>query len=62
MNKDVYIASWFLKQGNSRSSVPTGKSKYAKFKYNLLICFQKQELITIHPTTKVIGQKNFNKN
>jgi len=53
MNKDVYIASWFLKQGNSRSSVPTGKSKYANFKNNVLLCYQKQQLITIHPTCEL---------
>jgi hypothetical protein len=39
-----------IKQGNSRSTVPTGKSKYfTKFGY------QRRELITIPPTNSVVG-------
>jgi len=33
-----------IKIGNSRSSVPTGKSKYAKFKNNILVGYQRRKV------------------
>ena len=39
---------------NSRSTVPIGKSKYAKFKNGIQVCYQRQQIITIPPTTKVV--------
>jgi len=47
-----------IKQGNSRSTVPTGKSKYSVFKGGRLVCYHKQKVERVlSPSLELISSQ-----